>query len=353
MFAGACALAAYAPELAAACGAPEPGLTSTTPADGATYPANAALLFNGFDISLDAVTVTVDGAPATLVPAGFVSGFADFEVAIEPQPTPGQTVVVSGSFCPDWSCPETSLTFTAGEPDLSAPVPVPEAAFFGVFDHADFMSSGGDCLFDSDMTFYLHTEQSAADGAPQRIYAEWQPQGPGGFWGTALTDGTSATLRMSITANNLADADPTRDVCFTVSVADAAGNKAEPYTVCPACFFRKDEAEVDDPTPSEPAWTEADAVPGSPCAGEAGTTGDATTGDPTTGDVTTTDDPTGGPEPTGTGTGEPETSSATGGDQDDDGKGCACDSDGGGGPGGLAVAALALALVRRRSRNMS
>jgi MYXO-CTERM domain-containing protein len=358
LLAGTCSLAAYAPRLAAACGAPEPGLTTTTPADGATYPANAALLFDGFDLVLDGVKVTVDGVGAELVPAGFASGFAAIAVLVEPQPQPGQTVIVSGNFCPDSGCDETTLTFTAGAPDLIAPVADPAAGFFGVYDHTDFVSSGGDCQFDSDITFYLHVEHSpAGEGeAPQRVRADWQPNGQGGFGGGAPASAGSARVAMSVVASQLGGADPSKDVCFTVKVFDAAGNSAEPYEVCPACFFRKDDLPLMQSTPEEPAWTDADAVPGSACAGEetTGTTGD-TTGDPGTGG--TTEDPTdSGPEPTGSSSGDPQTSGddtdTSGpdtGDQEEDGKGCACDSDTDA-PAAPTLAALALLMLIRPRR---
>ena len=160
--AGALVAAAYAPDTAAACGAPQPGLYSTVPAEGASHPANAALLFSGYELSLDGVTVTVDGAPAQLVAAPFGSSWAEVVVLVEPAPQVGQEVVVSGTICPLEFCDPLLLTYTAGEPDLTAPVPVPEAAFFAVYDHADFMSSGGDCESDTDLTLYVHVTQDEA-----------------------------------------------------------------------------------------------------------------------------------------------------------------------------------------------
>ena len=60
-------------------------------------------------------------------------------------------------------------------------------------------------------------------------------------------------------------------------------NAAEPFEICPACFYRKDEGENDGGPVPEPAWTDADAVPGSACAVAVETTGEATdSGEPTT-----------------------------------------------------------------------
>jgi MYXO-CTERM domain-containing protein len=365
LLAGTCSLVAYAPRLAAACAPPLPGLTGSIPADGATYPANAALLFSGFYIKADALKVTVDGVGAELVPADLPSGFATLAVVVQPQPQPGQTVAISGSFCPEDGCEETTLTFTAGELDLVAPAPNPAAAFFGVYDHTDFVSSGGDCQSDSDITFYLHLEQSPVGegGAPELVSAEWN--GEGSFGGSRRTADGSEVLAMSVVASQLAGADPNKDVCFTVTLRDAAGNAAEPYEVCPACFFRKDDLPLMQSTPEEPAWTDADAVPGSACAGGGETTGDTTgdtsgdtsgdsTGDPETGG--TTEDPTdSGPDPTGSSsgdpqtTGDPETSGPDTGDQQDDDKGCACDSDTDA-PAAPTLAALALLMLIRPRR---
>lgn len=366
LLAGTCSLAAYAPRLAAACAPPLPGLTGSTPADGETYPANAALLFEGFYLGLDGLKVTVDGVGAELVPAD-LPGFAALVAGIEPQPLPGQTVVISGNFCPDNGCDESTITFTAGEPDVTPPVANPAAAFFGVYDHADFVSSGGDCQSDSDFSFYLHLEQEAvaAGQAPELVRADWQPNGDGGFGGSRRTVDGSEVLAMSVVASQLGAADPTKDVCFTVTLIDAAGNAAAPYDVCPACFFRKDDVPVQFSTPMEPAWTDADAVPGSACAGGGETTGEDetsgdSTGDPETGG--TTEDPTGGPDPTGssgdpqttgpqTGGDDTETSGPDTGDQQDDGKGCACatDSDAPAAPTLAALALLMLIRPRRRA----
>ena len=52
-----------------ACSPPLPGVTGSIPKDGETYPANAAIYFQGYNIGLGSVTVTVDGQPASFTPA--------------------------------------------------------------------------------------------------------------------------------------------------------------------------------------------------------------------------------------------------------------------------------------------
>lgn len=342
---GSCAIAGYTPRSADACGVPAPELTSTVPADGATYPGNAALLFSGFDLTLDAVTVTVDGQPASLVPAPLAEGFAAIAALVEPQPQAGQTVVVSGSFCSPEFCDPVSLTYTASAPDLTAPAPLAEQAYFGVYDHADFASGGGDCQSDSDLTFYLHVPQTAPAGgeALPVVRASYDPDGEGGAFGirsTVYSPGDMATLVISATDEQLLGKDPATEVCITIEVVDTAGNAAPAFQVCPACYLRKDDTPQLGSTPSEPAWTEADAVPGSACAGATESTGAATDSgpEPTSGDT--------GEPPT---TGEPETGtdSDTGGLDGD--KGCACSMHGAPiDPGALVLFGLGLGLLRRR-----
>jgi len=360
LLAAACAAVAYAPRVADACGAPEPGLSTTTPADGATYPANAALLFWGYDISLDAVTVTVDGQPAKLVPAGFASGFATIAALVEPAPLEGQTVVVAGSFCEPGFCDQMQeLTYTAGPPDLEAPEPVAAASFFAIYDHADFQSSGGDCLSDSQLTVYVHVMQDTPGpgAAPGGVRASWDGGGgPGGFGGFRITSGGMSRLAIPIVEAQLGGKDPRSEVCVTVAAIDAAGNAAEPFTLCPACFYRADDGENDGGIVPEPLWTEADAVPGSACAGAEETTGGASDSgpDPTDGPGSASASDSSGEAPTTGGpqtTGEPQTDGASDtSDQDDGGdKGCACDGAGGGRDlGALVVVALGLGLGRRR-----
>ena len=87
-----------------ACSPPQPGFAASVPADGTSYPANGYLLFEGYGINLDAVTVTVDGSPATLVqPADSdpLARLATLVARVEPEPMPGQLVEIGGSFCSD------------------------------------------------------------------------------------------------------------------------------------------------------------------------------------------------------------------------------------------------------------
>lgn len=331
---GALGAPALVPSPASACAPLPPGLESSKPGgSGSSLPANAAILLFGFPLSLDAITVTVDDAPATLQEVELADGFADLAVRIDPQPMPGQWVVLDGNFCPDSECEPSTLSFSVTEPDTAAPAPTVADAFFAVYDHVDFVSSGGDCQSDSDLTFYVHVPGVApgTSDAATIVSASWDPdgEGPAGFRRTRLASDDPTLLTISVTAAELGGADPA-ELCLTITTTDAAGNSAAPFELCNACYLREDSEVHDVGTPPEPTWTDAEAVPGSACA--AG----VETGGVETGGVDT--------EPTDSG------ASDTSGEDDGD-KGCACDTRPRGhdlGPW-LGVA-LALGLVRRRSR---
>lgn len=342
---GACALSVLVTRPAEACDPGEPFLQGTLPADGAVHPGNAALLFRGFNISIAAVTVTVDGEPAALAPADFDDNLSEIAAFVEPAPTDGQVVALSGSFCE--GCEPVTITYTAGPPDVTAPAPSVESSFFAVYEHADFMSSGGDCMTDSDLTLYVHlSQESPAPGDPSLFRVAWDPDGEGdaGFHRTVRVDGESHVLALSLVSEQLGGKDPLTEVCLDITALDLAGNAAETFQVCPACFARADEIEHGIDTPAEPAWTEADGVPGSPCAGaEPQTTGEEPTG-------TDTAPTSGGSDSSSDSSSDTDSGGATGGEDGD--KGCACSSNGGD-PGDvgrflLFALGLGLALIKRR-----
>ncbi|MCY1068079.1 MYXO-CTERM sorting domain-containing protein [Nannocystis sp. RBIL2] len=351
VLAGTCALAFFVPRIADACGASLPELRESVPADGDTYPANAALLFWGEAISVDKVTVTVDGEPAALV--AFDGGLAPLMVQVEPEPLPGQKVVVAGEFCAEGDNCAASITFTAGEPDFVAPAPIVEASFFAVFEHAPFSYSNGCTQFEAAQAMYVHLEQAApaAGEALVLFQVTWKPGEEVDANSIRLTArGVTPTTIESVAlpAEHFGSADVRTDVCLEVVARDAAGNEAPPFELCPPCFMRSDDTPLPSAStaPPEPVWTEADAVPGSACALATETSGE---------ESTSGEEPTGGEAPTSGATGETgetgpqeETSDSATGGEDGPEKGCACDSDGAGGPGSLLLLALGLVGVRRR-----
>lgn len=341
VLAGTCALAFFVPRIADACGASLPELHESVPADGDTYPANAALLFWGEAISVDKVTVTVDGEPAALVHAEFAQGLAPLVVKVEPEPLPGQTVVVAGEFCTEPDNCQASITFTAGEPDVVAPAPNVEASFFALFEHAPFSYMQGCTQFEAAQALYVHLEQAppAAGEALVLFKVTWNPGDEVDASAISLTErGVEATTIVSeaLTAEHFGGADVRTAVCLEVLARDAAGNAAPPFELCPPCFMRSDATPLPagSSAPPEPLWTDADAVPGSACALATETTGE----EPTSGEAPTSGE---------TGSQEETSDSATGG-EDGPEKGCACDSDGAGGPASLLLLALGLIGVRRR-----
>ncbi|MDC0720265.1 MYXO-CTERM sorting domain-containing protein [Nannocystis bainbridge] len=349
VLASTCALLFALPRLADACGATLPELHESVPADGDTYPANAALLFWGDGITLDKVTVTVDGEPAALVDAPLAAGLAPLAAKVEPEPQPGQTVVVAGEFCGEGeNCP-ASISFIAGARDVTAPSPDVEKSFFAVFEHAQYTMTSGCDQFEIEQTLYVHLEQPAptAGEALPLFVMEWDPGGEfegHGLHRTARGPSSTTVVPITLAVDRLGGADVRTDVCLEVVAIDAAGNAAAPFELCPPCFVRTDEAPQPDGSgpPDEPVWSDADAVPGSACAAAVETTGEESeTGEaPTTGEAPMT-----GEAGSETG-GSDATDSATGG-EDGPEKGCACASDGTGGAGWLALFGL-LGLRRRR-----
>lgn len=266
---------------ARACSPPAPALTSHIPADGAWYPANGILLFDGYSISLDQVTVSVMGAngssSAMLVDASsaFKSPVAALAARVSPKPNPEDKVTIKGSFCP--GCPSETFTFTARADDLVAPEGVVNA-HYAVHDYADFKSSGGDCQSDSDLGLWVHAQTIPAseEEAPTILQIE-------AFADSALSKPLASNAGL-ITSNefvwgyrttlaNLQGANPT-SVCFRLSTKDLSGNDAaEPTVVCNACYARTDAQGTMGLPPDEPKWGEAETIKGGPCDWSAGVGG--------------------------------------------------------------------------------
>jgi MYXO-CTERM domain-containing protein len=360
---GAGALAVFVPRSADACEPPLPILVSSIPADGATYPGNAGLVFKGIGIELDGVDVTVDGQPAKLLLDTSYSSLSDVVAVIEPEPAEGQTVVLSGTFCDSLFCEPTMITYTVGAPDVDPPAPDVEASFVAVYDHADYEASGGDCASDSDLTYYIHLAHAGGEGAATLFRVAYTPEGEDTPAFERTVTATDDTLRtaLSVVSEQLAGKRP-EEVCLDVTALDTAGN-ATGFQLCP-CFFRQDDIVHNYATPDEPAWMDADGVPGSACAAESATSEGETSEGETSEGETSEGEATAGPT-TGPTTGAPTSSDGSSGDEgssggsdggatggaDDKGDGCACSSDGGEGGAGrslLFVLGLGLARVRRR-----
>lgn len=257
-----------------ACSPPQSGLSSSIPASGSTYPANAAVFLMGYNMALDDVVVTVDGAAASLVPADAIGplGLGSFAVLVTPAPQPGQAVEIKGTFClPIDQCPAASISFVASEPDTSAPAALSDLSF-NVHDYPDFKSSGGDCQSDSDLAFWIHgsVEPPAMSESPVLVTFEaFRDQELKNLAFSRSTFATSAdiTIGHRATLDFLAGASAPDALCFRASTIDAAGNKgATSAAVCKPCNYRQDSSpSMSNWPPDEPMWTQADAYPGGPC----------------------------------------------------------------------------------------
>lgn len=256
---------------AQACSPPLPGLTSSIPADGETYPANGYIFFMGYYIGLAKVSVTVNGQPATLSDISSTFAGAPFELSarVMPEPKPGDAIVISGDFCEQDVCAAKSISFTAGAADTQAP-PSPSKAWFNMYDFPDFKSSGGDCQFNTDLSLWTHIEGMPAGmgEAPLLYHVE-------AFSDMGMTKSVLDTVSFVNEAavawgyrKLLADfggVNPA-DVCFRITAIDGAGNKsAESAAFCKACYARTDAPGISQSVPPEPQWTSADIYAGGPC----------------------------------------------------------------------------------------
>lgn len=341
-----------AESIADACSPPLPGLTGTLPESGGSLPGNAAIFFDGFSISLEAVSVTVDGEPASLVAVTDLPPLGYSLVArIEPPPSEGQAIVIEGDFCgAQGPCGESRIELTAGAADTDAPAG-PSGLSFDLHDHADFKSSGGDCQVDSDLTWWVTVEAERAGSGEAPVITTVEAFRDDTFADPVFSqsrfmNATPATVALSRTADVLDGVAAPEALCFRATVTDTAGNAAgEAVHACKPCYYRKDP-ETAQPGlggPPEPAWTEEDVYPGGTC--DSGTGPGSGTGG---GDASTGAGGSGGDGAGGSGGG-------SGGGGETEESGCSFRAAGGsGGAGKAGIAALALlacaALAGRRKR---
>lgn len=334
-----------------ACPPPLPGVVDTIPKEGQTYPRNAPIFLFGYEILLDQFTVTVDGELATLKEAD-ISTPSGLSASVFPAPAVGQTVVINGKFCEASSdCPPVALTFTAGPDDTEAPPPV-AISRFDVFDYADFRAIPGSCLLDSDLAIWVDLETPGpVDGESPRLYTLEAYRDAAlqdlAFTKSGFLSSANPSIELRLGAPQLAGALAPEAFCFTVRVADAAGNPAAvaPTAVCRPCNYRVDETPAsDDAPPPEPMWTAEDLYPGGSC--EAGST---TTGAGGGGGGAGGNDNPGGSDGAGGSNSSGGTAGSGGGN--DDGGGCSV-SAAAGGPSmpGLVLAGVAAALTAMRRR---
>jgi MYXO-CTERM domain-containing protein len=279
------ALVAAAPR-AHACSPLPPGVTSTLPVDNGNYPANAAVMLQGYGLSPTEGTVTVDGQPATLkdVSKDRFSDLGYYGVTVEPTPKEGQSVVITGTFCPAMmGCNPVTLHYQAAAPDTVAPPPI-DLLSYSIYDYADFKSSGGDCQSNSDFGWWLKLKASvpAALNESPIIYAieRFNDATTAGGKVIAASGYVSASWSSTVSVRNTVEGlggKPLAEAfCFRVKTYDTAGNTPSVSPIlCKPCNYRVDSAPVGDFPPAEPVWTAADAFPGGPCESTATTSSGA------------------------------------------------------------------------------
>ena len=186
-------------------------------------PANARIAFANCvpDFPAEQLAVTVDDQPASLVIDDRQAGPYTRLLAVDPEPSPGQRVVLT--LCEDE--PEAcrggvSETFewVAGEPDRAAPAP--SSAFVSATRRVD-EPGGPDCPPDREFFRVRFTEldlEPDTDGLWLQVLR-----------GSTPVDGVlysvdPSELRDAFDVDVYADADP--DVCIQAWTFDAAGNAA-------------------------------------------------------------------------------------------------------------------------------
>ncbi len=256
--------ASLRPQVASACGIPEPTpgeFHGSTPSNGETHPANAVLLFRGKDISLAAVTVAVDGEAAALVPDSEFPAVATIVARVEPAPVPGQVVTIDGPFCGD--CGTSQISYTVGEPDDVAPAAV-EALTLSLHDVPDVEPNDGLCEAGLDYRWWVGFEAlPAVDGAWEYVHLTiHDPAAPEVFvseWYSSPRDEPVSTSQRDF-LDELAGGDPGA-ACVRAERFDLSGNRSEAVESCGLCQLRVDMSEPY----AEPAWTVDDIVAGGPC----------------------------------------------------------------------------------------
>lgn len=284
------------PRNAEACSPLPPGIQSTIPANDGTHPANATVLISGVDLDVSKIVAKVDGAPAVVKPASTLAissnsfGAGAQAITFEPALKAGQKVELSGSICSfDGGTDCTlALSFTVGESDTVAPGAI-EKVSLDIYDYNDFKSSGGDCQSNSDMAIFASIQAKEDKADPGYWLVDGYDAKTGKnllFSGVYIRDDSKSNYPIRLLKNALQGNEVPSGICIEVTGFDLAGNKTEAVRQCDPCRFRQDPAPgtPENFPPTEPAWTDADIVPGGACdpggagAGGSGGSGQAGSG---------------------------------------------------------------------------
>jgi MYXO-CTERM domain-containing protein len=345
-----------APAIAGACSSGFQ-VTGVVPESG-EHPANAAVIVRGTVAFEDSVSATIDGVPVTVVLDEALSYSGSIEpgdtwnvlaLRFEPEPLPGQTVVVDGVPCEDGpeACPPYHVEYVAGEPDLEIADDMPVVGF----DLLRFTS----IIQNSCGTYgsVVDTHVDVADDA-------WEDESFVLLEVRAFHEGLGVEdVRRRVAESSsgwhyldttlVGDAFPLDGWCVDVTPRDAAGNEGPTVSTCDACMYLEaDDAE--DGTPLMP-------IPGGPCdvssttsSGGAGDTSSGAADTSSSGDAPP-DPPADSDPPSDDDTTPPDDDDTSGAPAQDDGvddRGCACTSSASPPPFALLLLGL-LGLVRRRA----
>jgi hypothetical protein len=320
-------------------------------APGPDYPANGLVATNLADLPAE-VAVTVDGAPASLVPdpLGFsVPSFKDWDPLttwrISPTPPAGAQVVFT-PIEPIEACfgegEELPLAYQTGPVDWQPPAPPLALSHdLHVFPGEQIDAT---CTWVPGIVYWLHVDIQADDETSQWLRVEVTAKGDLLSLQHRVLAPGKHDIPIALMPEQLLKHKPT-SVCLIVSTIDVAGHRSGEATLCGPCHVREDDpnGRPNPASPPQPNWTPDDLWSGGSCEsvdappGEPGETPDTTGGEDTTGDDGTSGEPTTG-EPdgittsgttdvlsssgaasTGDDTGEPATGGSTG---DDAGCGC-------------------------------
>jgi MYXO-CTERM domain-containing protein len=264
-----------------------------SPAAGEVHPASAGMLMM-LSAELDELfSVTVDGAPASLViQQELLLGWFDYDiVAIEPAPMPGQTVVLSqcgteGSLeharCPPGSPFTPILDFTIGPDDVTSPSADGIVALSHVIEHVDDPCSGSwEVRFLVSLTGFDQTDE------PDVLYRVELRDSSGEIVGvdTRHVDEPAEAIDISITFETVpADA---VDHCVSVTAFDLSGNETLLGDVCGSNGPAPETGDTDGTS-----TTGSDESAGAdPSTDDGLAPGGSTDGAPIEPDATTTEDP--------------------------------------------------------------
>ncbi|MBC8068326.1 MAG: hypothetical protein IAG13_08330 [Deltaproteobacteria bacterium] len=330
------------------------GAESIVP-DGATHPANAAVVLTGWLLDPEWLVATIDGEPAEITvdedlsilhsSENVADMFHVLSLRLEPTPEPGQHVAITGSPC-HTGCPEIAIAYVASEPDLEILGAAPTMSF----DIARFSEPISDSCGNSGSRVRVaaNVDALAYAGEALVMFEATARNDDAGLVATARHVLSEADFRLDVEFGQTGADFPLEGWCVEVRTIDAAGNAGAGSSSCDACGVYDGTPRIGGDIPFEP-------VPGGPCDLAGSTSDDSSTGEsPTTGaDASSTSaDDSGGAssDPDGSSSSDGTTGGAPGADGVTD-RGCACGAGGGvDALAGLAVFGLVLGRRRRRRR---